>query len=85
MNLFDKEEHNWKEHWKGTLSFNQENKKPIQKITVSFEKYEDVQKFAELTGYKITEKTKSIWFPFRKRDKPREYAWIDNNKTKENE
>lgn len=84
MNLFE-EEHDWKEHWKGTLSFTQENKKPIQSITVSFESIEDVQKFAELTGYKITPKTKSIWFPFRERDKPREYAWVDGNKAEDNE
>lgn len=79
------EEHDWKEHWRGTLQFNQENKKPIQKITVSFECEADVEKFAELTGYKITKKTKSIWFPFREKDKPREYAWIDNEKSETNE
>lgn len=83
-NIFE-EEHDWREHWKGTLSFNQENKKPIQKITVSFETPEDVQLFANLTGYKITKKTKSIWFPFREKDRPREYAWVDEFKKEENE
>jgi len=85
MDLFNQEDHDWKKHWKGTLSFYQENKKAVQKIVVSFECDEDVQKFAELTGYKLTKKTKSIWFPFRQKDKPKEWAWMDNNTDNKNE
>ena len=80
--LFETEEDDisWVKEWKNMPEFVQEDKAPIQKIVVSFETYDDVLKFAELLGFKPTEKTKSIWFPIKEKDKPREYAYVDTNK-----
>jgi hypothetical protein len=55
------------EEWVGMPEFNQPDKSPYQKIVVNFECEEDVEKFANLTGYKLTSKSRSIWFPYRNR------------------
>lgn len=77
IELFDDLENEWQKEWVDMPEFNQKDLKPIQKIVVSFETEEDVRIFAEMTGYKITKKTKSIWFPFRKKDEPKKYCWKD--------
>lgn len=38
------------------------------KVVVSFKTMEDREEFADLLGYKLTDKTKSVWFPDRDRD-----------------
>jgi ParB-like chromosome segregation protein Spo0J len=38
------------------------------KLVVSFKTMEDREQFAELLGYKLTDKTKSVWYPDRDRD-----------------
>lgn len=58
----------WNEEWQNMPEFIQDDKEPIQSIVVSFEKREDVEEFAKLIGQKITYKTKSIWFPQKKKD-----------------
>jgi len=70
----------WKKEWIDMPEFNQKDKEAIQKIIVNFETYEDVLKFAELIGFKVTKKTKSIWFPIKEKDKPSQYAYVDTNK-----
>lgn len=81
-NLFDEEKQIpiWKHEWKDMPEFVQLNKLPCQKIVVNFQTYDDVKEFAELLGFKVTDKTKSIWFPIKERDKPRNYAYVDTNK-----
>lgn len=69
LSLFDVNEMNkWQEEWQNMPEFIQEDKEPYQSIVVSFETKEDVQKFSELVGQKLTYKTKSIWFPPKNRD-----------------
>lgn len=80
MNLFDTEENEWQKEWQDMPEFIQKNKQPCQKIVVNFETYEDVLKFAKILGFKATNKTKSIFFPIKEKDKPREYAYVDRNK-----
>ena len=53
----------WEKEWVGMPEFIQEDKKPFQQITIHFETPEDVQKFAQVIGRKLTTKTKYIWFP----------------------
>lgn len=53
----------WKDEWKDMPEFIQEQQKPYAKIIVRFENEEDLQKFASLINQKLTNKTKSIWFP----------------------
>jgi len=53
-------------HWVGMPDF-EPNLKPLQ-IIVSFENKEDRKNFGKLLNIKLTEKTKSIWFPFKEKD-----------------
>jgi len=76
-----KNEH-WKEHWKGMPEFVQEKQEPHAKIIVRFENEEALQDFAEIIGQKLTNKTKSIWHPYKShwghRDKG---VWTDETDT----
>ncbi len=76
--MFEVDEH-WKEHWNDMPEFVQENLEPVQQIIVSFEKDEDVQKFAELIGQKITPNTKSLWFPEVDRGKPSDFIYTNES------
>ena len=53
----------WEEEWKGMPEFVQPDAKPLKTLYVHFESYEDVQRFAELVGQRLTMKTLSIWYP----------------------
>lgn len=62
---------NWEEHWVDMPEFVMEDQRPKRKIIVSFRNEEDIQKFADLIGQKITPKQKSLWYPEME---PRKYA-----------
>jgi len=54
----------WKESWNGMPEFIQKDLlKGTQKIVVHFKDQAHVQAFAALIGQKLTEKTRSIWYP----------------------
>lgn len=55
----------WKEHWKEMPEFVQDKKEPYAKIIIRFDNEEDLQDFAKMIGQKLTNKTKSIWHPFK--------------------
>jgi hypothetical protein len=78
--LFEQEELDWKQQWKEMPEFVQLNKEPLQKIVINFQTYDDVKEFAKLLGFKVTNKTKSMWFPIKQKDKPREYSYVDTDK-----
>jgi len=50
-------------HWEGMPEFEQENLIGVQSIHVHFNSRQDVDDFAELIGQKLTDKTRSIWYP----------------------
>lgn len=58
--LFDMEE----DEWQGMPEFVQEDLSPHRVIYVRFRNAEDVAKFEELMSQRITEKQKTIWFPY---------------------
>ena len=58
--LFDMEE----DEWQGMPEFVQEDLSPYRVIYVRFRNAEDVAKFEELMSQRITEKQKTIWFPY---------------------
>ena len=67
--LFD-QQFDWKDEWHDMPEFAQDNLNPYRVINVRFRNNEDVSKFAELMGQKITPNQKTIWFPkaeFRRR------------------
>lgn len=78
--LFEKIENDLEKEWVDMPEFIQKDKQPVKKIIVSFESYEDVLEFAKIIGFKVTNKTKSIWFPVKQRDTPKEYAYVDKDK-----
>jgi hypothetical protein len=43
--------------------FTQVKQQPFSQLIVRFETAEDLAAFSKLTGQKLTEKTKSMWFP----------------------
>tara|TARA_R110002012_G_scaffold319879_3_gene541640 strand:- start:53 stop:316 length:264 start_codon:yes stop_codon:yes gene_type:complete len=53
----------WRKEWQDMPEFKMENLTAEFKLTIHFERYEDVNRFAELVGQNITSNTKSIWFP----------------------
>lgn len=57
------------EHWRGMPGFEQNDETGFKTITVHFQTEEDYKKFAELVGQKLTDKTRSIWFPYREWEK----------------
>ncbi len=63
--LFDKDENDWNKEWKDMPEFIQEKKEPYSKIIIRFDSEEDLQDFARIINQKLTNKTKSIWHPFK--------------------
>ena len=51
------------QHWKEMPEFIQEKQEPYSKISFRFASEEDLQEFAALIGQKLTNKTKSAWYP----------------------
>jgi hypothetical protein len=69
----------WEEHWQGMPEFVMGNTEPIQKITVSFDSAEDVKRFGELIGQRLTPRTDSIWFPIQTDYvAPRYFSYVDS-------
>lgn len=58
----------WKIHWQGMPEFIVDDLTPFQTIKVHFQKQDDVNKFAELVGQKITPQTRFIWYPEAKKN-----------------
>lgn len=49
--------------WRGMPEFSQLDRRPWRHITVNFDGYEDMQKFAELLGIRLTPQSDTIWYP----------------------
>lgn len=54
---------NFEEAWQGMPEFEQDDATGCRKIIVHFKDWKDVNEFAKLVNQKITDKTKSIWYP----------------------
>lgn len=61
--------------WQGMPAFENEAG-AVRSLIVHFETTNDVNKFAQLTGQVITNKTKSIWFPQRKHQDESSERWL---------
>lgn len=51
------------EHWQGMPEFEQKDKTAFQSIHIHFHDQEAIDTFAELIGQKITDRTRSLWYP----------------------
>lgn len=61
-----------KQEWKGMPEFIQTKQKPYSSIIVRFESKDDLDDFSKLINQKLTNRTKSIWYPFKSH-------WGNNN------
>lgn len=68
---------NWENEWKDMPEFVQEKKEPYSKIIVRFDTEEDLQEFANLIGQRLTNKTKSIWHPFKPHKSLVKKVWVN--------
>jgi len=64
----------WEEEWHDMPEFKQNNKVAIHHLTVNFETLEDMQKFGELVGTTITQRTRGLYFPVKKLKVKRSYT-----------
>lgn len=68
----------WKDEWKGMPEFVQDKKEAHAKIIFRFESEEDLQEFAKLIGQKLTNKTKSAWYPYKPHVSEHVSRWVDD-------
>ena len=64
--------------WEDMPEFEQEEEGATRTIKVHFQTLPDVDEFAKLTGQKITDKTRFIWFPKVENLNLKEFACIDD-------
>ena len=72
-------ENDWQKEWVGMPEFIQEKQKPHATIIFRFDTEKDLQDFAKLIGQKLTNKTKSAWFPFRSHWGNGRFEWKDES------
>ena len=69
----------WKEEWTGMPEYIQEKQEPFSKIIFRFKNQDDLNKFSEIIGQKLTSKTKSAWFPELNRGVNSKKRYIDES------
>lgn len=55
----------WEEHWVNMPEFIQEKKEPYATIIIRVGNKSDLDALSVALGQKLTDKTKSAWFPFK--------------------
>ena len=68
----------WQEEWIGMPEFTQEKQSPYAKIIIRVECREDLDQLSKLLGQKLTQKTKSAWFPFKSHWGLEKKKWVSN-------
>lgn len=69
----------YENEWKGMPEFVQEKKEAYSQIIIRFDNEEDLQEFALLINQKLTNKTKSIWFPFKSHFRNIQKEWVSES------
>lgn len=65
--------------WQGMPEYKQDDLSGIQQIMVHFETRKDVEDFAKRMEQTITEKTRSIWFPYKAPENLKQYTVEDES------
>ena len=65
--------------WKDMPEFIQEKIEPYAKINFRFETEKDLQEFSELINQKLTNKTKSAWYPYKSHFRAIKKEWVDES------
>lgn len=76
MTLLDVQ-NDWQRYWWDMPTFDVNDQRPVQQITVSFATDDDVQAFARLLDVTLTKKTSGLWWPKLQLAKPSEYVYDD--------
>jgi hypothetical protein len=77
--LFDGLDESFRDEWKNMPEYVQEDLTPHRVINVRFRNAEDVALFQKLMDQKITEKQKTIWFPFAEPRRASLYRYEDES------
>jgi hypothetical protein len=64
--------------WEGMPEYESEDGRPAYAIKVNFRSLEDLQDFARLIEQKLTEQTRSIWYPIKPSEETKNIAWISD-------
>ena len=67
------------EHYVGMPEFTAVKVKPYAQIIVRCENEHDLQRLAILLEQKLTNKTKSIWYPFKSHFRDVQKEWVDES------
>jgi hypothetical protein len=78
LNLFEDKKW-WAGEWEGMPEYDQDDLTSFRKVIVHFRNREDVDRFAELIGQKITPNQLSLWFPELKKVSHTDKAYIDES------
>ena len=73
-----KKNEDWKKEWQGMPEFEMEDLSSFRKIVVHFRNQEDIDKFAELIGQKIT-KAPSLWYPEWEKRRYADKRYVDES------
>lgn len=73
----DMGENNPEEEWKGMPEFQGEDQMGVKQLTVHFKTMEHYQLFCLAINQKLTEKTKSIWYPEEERGSQSDHAYVE--------
>ncbi len=71
----------WKKVWGGMPEVEQEDLY-VKNLNVNFKTMEDYWKFGELIGASLTERTKSVSFPVREKNKIANLVWLEKEEEK---
>jgi hypothetical protein len=77
--LFDQLEESFRQEWQDMPEYVQEDLTPYRVINVRFRNAEDVALFEKLMEQKITEKQKTLWFPFAEPRRASLYRYVDES------
>lgn len=74
MNDVDNLQNHWRDFYAqwwaaGMPSYASKNAEPWKQLRVKFRTKKDREDFAELLGYKLSDKTNSVWYPERQPEK----------------
>lgn len=68
----------WEREWVGMPEYRMGNTEPVQKISVLFASQEDVKRFSELLGVRVTPRTDTMWYPGENEYlTPTHLRWVD--------
>jgi hypothetical protein len=77
--LFDDLEESFREEWRDMPEFVQEDLNPYRVINVRFRNQADVDAFEKLMQQKITEKQKTLWFPYAEPRRAAHLRYVDES------